>query len=176
MSTASSTSSSEVPKGKVIVILDSCGSGAGVYSNSSDAKGFTGGVVNAFKGYLMSNVAANTGELLNNRFAVLAACEYGKTSMDGYIYQSNGYLYQGRGGVFTYSLVGSMGGGYPGGSFGGHFSGDDVNGDSKLSLQEAYNGIKSRVNGMNLARYGINGRITQQVQMGGSGGTILFEK
>lgn len=164
-------------KGKVIIMLDSCGSGAGVYANSSGAKNFTSGVLSAFKGYLMSNVAANTGEFLQNRFAVLAACEYGDTSMDGYIFEQNGEVWQGRGGVFTYSLVRSMGCSYPGGSFSGKFAADS-NGDSKLSLQEAYNGIKSRVNGMNsiLAKYGISGRVTQQVQMGGAAGTILFHK
>ena len=164
-------------KGKVIVILDSCGSGAGVYANSGSAKEFTNAVMQAFHGYLMSNVAANTGELLHNRFAVLAACEYGATSQEGYIVEKNGSLYQGYGGVFTYSLVRSMGCSYPEGSFGGKFS-SDSNGDGKLSLQEAYNGIKNRVSSMNslLAKYGISGRINQVVQMGGTGGTVLFQK
>ena len=180
-------------KGQVIIMLDSCGSGAGVYSNGS-AKNFTKGVMNAFKGYLMTKDGAKTGEFLNNRFAVLAACEYGDVSQDGYMYEGTLYgrdrCILGSGGVFTYSLIRSMGCDYSNGAFSGSFAADS-NKDGKLSLQEAYNGIRSRVQAMNdlldkydhiiaaqvngeWGLYSYEGYIQQEVQMGGAGGAVLF--
>ena len=193
-------------KGRVIVMLDSCGSGATVYESnagSKHAKGnlanFTNSVVTAFSGYLAEDLESNTGELLQKRFTVLAACEYGETSMDGYYVQSNGRLTKYRGGAFTYSLLYSMGCSYPGGSYSGKMRADS-NADGKLTLQEACNGIKARVKAMNNLLtsqsivghysdgtaayfcYDENGNdsygseIEQLVQMGGSTSAELFKK
>ena len=172
----------ESTQGQVIILLDSCGSGAGVYSNGTKEKkdnnprNFTEGVMNAFSGYLGSSVKGNTGELLNSRFAVLAACKYGGTSDDGYYVKEGNKVVPKRGGAFTYSLVSSMGCSYPGGTYGGKISAD-ANGDRKLTLQEAYNGIKNKINYMNsLVKNTSYSPITQAVQMGGSGSTVLFKK
>ena len=187
-------------KGKVIIMLDSCGSGATVYANggktqesSGNARNFTGGVMSAFSGYLANGVESNTGELLQNRFAVLAACEYGMTSQDGYFCMVNGNLTFRRGGTFTYSVLHSMGCSYPGGSFGGTITADSNN-DSQLTLLEAYNGVRSTVTGMNsqlaanndvawyegdddnLAGWYRFDPIDQAVQMGGTGSTVLFSR
>ena len=180
--------------GRVVIALDSCGSGAGVYANGAGARSFTNAVINAFKGYLITKNGAKTGELLNNRFAVLAACAYGTTSQDGYVYEGkgpNGNLccrFE-RGGTFTYSMLRSMGRTYPDGGSGGSMN--DSNGDGKLSLGEAYNGIKSQVSYMNqllkkydylvwlyadgVWQYGyLDDGIAQEVQMGGDPSAIIL--
>ena len=180
--------------GQVTILMDSCGSGAGVYSNSAGAKNFTKGVMKAFKGFLIDRNGVKTGELLNKRFAVLAACAYGDVSQDGYLYEGSGPYGDSccrldRGGVFTYSLIRSMGCDYPDGNFSGTFSADS-NSDGKLSLKEAYSGIQSRVSGMNYLLdkydhivwlyqngtwyYGDYDYVTQEVQIGGDGAAILF--
>ena len=182
-------------KGQVIILLDSCGSGSGVYSNGDgeeqthNPKNFTEGVMNAFSGYLGGGVEENTGELLNSRFAVLAACKHGTVSSDIYFVNSSDRIIARRGGVFTYSLISSMGCSYPGGAYGGKLTADS-NGDKKLTLKETYNGIKSKVSSMNSMlkkknyvayyepnkKYYIFDPIDQVVQMGGTGSTVLFKK
>ena len=185
-------------QGKVIILLDSCGSGAGIYANGEDEsdrnpRNFTQGVMNAFSGYLGTGVEENTGELLQSRFYVLAACQYGKTSSD--LYFTSGTVNKKqtviarRGGTFTYALINSLGCTYPGGAFGGKMTAD-ANGDKKMTLQEAYNGIKYRVNKMNTIlkknqyvayyepekKYYLFDPIDQAVQMGGTASQVLFRK
>lgn len=163
--------------GKAIVLLDSCGSGAPIYyswdgraitrNTRSDRKaagqgGFVNAVISAFKKGA-SKPGAKTGELLDNKYSVLAACEYGETSTDGYVTQktidkffnnlkqygtANWNLLMKSGGLFTYSLIRSMGCSYPGGSYGGSMTADS-NKDNKLTLWEAYCGITNQVNNMN---------------------------
>lgn len=144
--------------GKIIVLLDSCGSGSLVYEKgesgdeefSTVSNQFVSGVMSAFNGFLLQNGGSNTGELLNNRFVVLAACAYGQTSNDGYL---TGQYTQGnpnyaRGGLFTVALLRSMGCSYPGGSYSGKIPAD-TNKDNRLTLKEAYNGIQGQVSSMN---------------------------
>ena len=187
----------------------SCGSGSGVYSNDTgkrqggNPRNFTEGVMNAFSGYLDGGVEDNTGELLNQRFSVLAACRHGEESSDIYFVKGT-VTYKGqkvetpiarRGGVFTYALVTSLGCSYPGGAYGGKLSADS-NGDGKLTLREAYVGTRSRIKKMNTLlkeykySYGDNyvvwyeptqefalvDLIDQSVQMGGADSTVLFRK
>ena len=85
----------EIP-GKVIVILESCGSGAAVKSNGASgmetvaraAEAFDAQVVDVFRsadpGLMESNYAANTGELRKvNKFYVLTASGYREESYGG---------------------------------------------------------------------------------------------
>ena len=187
-------------KGQVIVLLDSCGSGSTVYKKSTkdlekndtepadvgNPANFTSGVMGAFSGYFADELESNTGELLNKRFAVLAACAHGKTSSDGYFTEKSGNLYFERGGTFTVALLRTMGCKYPGGKLSGA--------RKQLTLKQAYDGVKSEVSKMNKLlkkydyiayyagdRYNSPGYyifdpISQAVQMGGSGSTVLFRK
>ena len=147
---------------------------------------FTSGVMGAFSGYFADELESNTGELLNKRFAVLAACAHGKTSSDGYFTEKSGDLYFERGGTFTVALLRAMGCKYPGGKLSGA--------RKQLTLKQAYDGVKSEVSKMNKLlkkydyiayyagdRYNSPGyyifdSISQAVQMGGSGSTVLFRK
>lgn len=138
--------------GRVIVLLDSCGSGSYIYPNGEEIdyaeENFTLAVTSAFEAYNGrgdQDVLPNTGELLNaDKFSVLAACAYGHTSSGGYIYRSGSTVYSADGSVFTYGLVRSLGCTYPGGVYTGSMSGD-TNRDGKITLTEAYNGINSYI-------------------------------
>lgn len=167
----------EATPGKAIVLLDSCGSGAPIYYSwdgmtitrnaRTDRKaggqgGFVDAVISAFKKGA-SKPGAKTGELRDSKYNVLAACEYGETSTDGYITQKTvdtffsnmkkyGYydwdwLIK-KGGLFTYSLIRSMGCSYPAGAYSGSMAGDSDK-DKKLTLLEAYNGVWNQVDKMN---------------------------
>ena len=141
--------------GRVIVLLDSCGSGSYVYPNGEEPesispRNFTQAITSAFETYNNgdSNLP-NTGEMLNtSKFSVLAACAHGTTSLGGYIYRPGSYIQVAPGSVFTYSLVRSLGFIYPYGYDCGSVPAD-ANGDGKITLAEAYNGINSYVVQMN---------------------------
>ena len=187
-------------RGQVIVMLDSCGSGATVFGAESLAgakkgasRNFVGGVMSAFSGYLKKSSNSKTGELLNARFSVLAACEYGEVSQDGYFSMVDGDLVFRRGGTFTYSILSSMGCSYPAGAYSGSIPADRNN-DGRLTLKEAYDGVGAVVKNMNnmleendyCARYEgdsynapgmyLFDPLDQEVQMGGAGDSVLFWK
>ena len=134
-------------------MLDSCGSGATVLKANGSAReltevqgkpeAFTSAVIDAFGEYLSSDsdLESNAGELLKKRFYVLAACEFGKTSSDIYYTKKNNKAIIHRGGTFTYSLLKTMGCSYPGGKLSGS--------KNKLTLKQAFDGIKSTVKSMN---------------------------
>ncbi len=135
---------SKVP-GKVIVLLDSCGSGGGIYASSKngglDAEQFNAAAVNAFASaneYVpeADDEGVKTGELRKNKFYVLTACGYKETSID---------FGKTNGGAFTYYLL--YGGGFQAGS-GAHFmSGSmpaDSNRDNKYTLKEAHSYVRTR--------------------------------
>ena len=174
----------EYTHSQVIIMLDSCGSGATVISGNDaprktkivpkgtytqklsredeqkplDGDRFVSGVLNAFNGYTVENpedLLDKTGELRNKRFAVLAACEYGKTSQDIYYFMKNGKLQRDRGGTFTVALLKSMGCAYPGGAASSSIPADS-NHDKRLTLKETLAGIKKQVGEMNklIARNG----------------------
>ena len=88
-------------KGKVIVILDSCGSGAAVKSKSAnkvdfDPAQFNAGVINAFKSAVKWQ--AKSGELREEKFTVLTSSAYEEDSRTT---NSEGVW----GGLFTKSIV-----------------------------------------------------------------------
>ena len=203
-------------RGRVIVLLDSCGSGSLVLSKkgikaepvnkAGKAKNFTSSVMNAFSGCLDEGIVSNTGELLQKRFSVLAACAHEMTSDAAYFALRDGNVIMKSGSAFTVALMRSMGCSYPGGSFGGKIPAD-TNGDGKLTLSETYKGIKKTVSSMNnlledycevewdytnyywdtyhayiYICYNEDGEeilalpLDQEVQMGGTGTAVLFRK
>jgi len=139
--------------GKVIVLLDSCGSGGLIYSGrnasgSTDetvgqkASDFVDSMIGAF-GYFnaryrkqQQGLVSNTGELIGDKFQVLAACAYRESSAE---LQDDYASF----GVFTHALVVSVTGNYPGvsSSYDGAMFRADTNRDSRISLNEAYTSV-----------------------------------
>ena len=126
--------------GRVIVILDSCYSGAAVTSKgetllksksaSDPLDTFLQDVISSFSGIGRSyGFTAKSGELAVSKFVVLAAARYAEISGEGTI---DGY----RCGVFTYSLLKGMGCTYPVGAYKGSMPAD--NGDQEVTLMEIY--------------------------------------
>lgn len=126
---------SEVP-GRVIVILDSCFSGAVIASKgtSTEAERINRNVINAFAAYdnpqAEKDPDAKTEELRKSKFVVFTAS---KPYEESYAPIINNM----RASVFTYSLINACGSDYPSGSYLGHIPAD-VNGDLCLSAEEAY--------------------------------------
>ena len=157
--------------GKVIVLLDSCGSGAAIYQKGmaaeeeADPETFTSAVIEAFgeqDALEMSGSETRTGELRNSKFYVLAACEYGDTSSELYSYSMGSF------GLFTYCLADAMGCSYPNGTYGGTFKGD-ANGNKALTLGETYNYICNNIKK-------VYSSATQVTQMYGSTSYVLFRR
>jgi len=172
--------------GKVIVALDSCGSGSTIYQkNGDDPKNFTRGIINALSGVTIQ-VTTKTGELLNTKkFAVLAAAKHGTTSQGMYVTQQSLDDYDSGkrdwygcdGSAFTYSLVRAMGYNYPHNSYNGSMGGD-ANGDGQLTLKETYDSIKSSIQHMRQICWEYFGddfnEFSQETQMSGQEDMVLF--
>ncbi len=173
--------------GRVLVLLDSCGSGSYVYPNGEEPedaspKNFTQAVTSAFSAYNSDDTnLPNTGELLNgSKFTVLAACAHGQTSSGAYLDIEDGEVWFYYGSVFTYGLVRSLGCAYPSGNYSGYMPAD-ANGDSKLTLAEAYYGIHYyKVYMDNLyapyADYPGEPWSEQIVQMAGASNSVIFSR
>ena len=127
--------------GRVIIVLDSCGSGGGVAKSKAvfDADNFNQMVVNAFAnadpGYTDPSADSDVpmvgyGEFLNSKFLVLTASAANEISKD---IKLNGIW----GGAMTRMFAAGAGCTYPGGVFGGYIPADS-NGDLKLTLNEMY--------------------------------------
>ena len=121
--------------GRVIVILDSCGSGSYIYNGeplSWELPAFNTAILRAFS----SGAAAysGTGDLLGEKYTVLTACEHGDW---GYNVKMNGCDV----GVLTWCLLHAMGCQFPSGSYSGSMPAD-TNGDRVLTLQETFQGAK----------------------------------
>jgi len=138
----------ECAPGKVIVLLDSCGSGGLIYSKNGEqkevvsekksAKKFVDAVISSFSYFdQKAKDVANIGELRDGKFQVLAACAYRSTSLDTTFYNV-------RGGAFTISLTYAAGIWHHDGKYMGYMPGD-TNGDGQLTLQETYKKVKSYV-------------------------------
>jgi hypothetical protein len=125
--------------GTVIVLIDSCGSGAYIYDNNTkktaaipltkeDADTFTNAFISAFY-----SPTLKTGELLTGKYQVLAACEYGT-----YSYETS------QGGFFTNALC-KAGGWDPINHIRLNLLGDS-NSDSTVTLQEGYSYVYNHTN------------------------------
>lgn len=147
--------------GTVIVILDSCGSGAGVYAKSS-APSFTRGSDEAFQqavldAFFGSGFGISSGEFRQNKFYVLTSSK---------IYQDSQYILDGSfvfGSLLTMGLV--EGGGFSHGHqiWNGTLPAD-TNGDDAVTLEEAFAHakayLKTEFNGASqtLQRYPVNSK------------------
>ena len=127
---------SDVP-GRVIVILDSCYSGASITSKTTlrssgdPLDAFLKDAVSSFSGYTYTpdGIRKRSAELAVPKFIVIAAARYTEQAGEGPI---DGY----RCGVFTYSMLQGMGCVYPAGAYQGSMPAD--NGDLRVTLKEIY--------------------------------------
>lgn len=132
---------SRVP-GKVIVILDSCFSGAAISTNAPDSadslKRINQSVIDAFSGYTLhydlddpNLPLSNSGELATNKFIVMTASSYSQTSLANAVTPLS---------LFTTMLLTGVGMDYDQTTIyygnGGMYA--DANGDRKVTLKEAY--------------------------------------
>ncbi len=149
--------------GKVIVMLDSCGSGAGIDDrDAGDPKVFTQAVINAFA-TLDKLQTPKYGELMTSKFHVIAAAATGTSSYDTSV-DGNPC------GAFSFSWLKTMGSAYPNGAYTGSMPGD-TNGDKQLTLLETYNGIRSVV-----SEYGWDSGVNQHTQYYGNNSFVMFTR
>lgn len=128
--------------GKVFVILESCGSGAYIYDGgelswevNGTPEAFTRGVISAFRG-ADEELMSNSGEMRSKKFTVLAACEYGDSSIQLPLTKKL------EAGIFDYCLITAMGCKYPSGSYTGSTPADK-NGDGNITLSEIFQGANA---------------------------------
>lgn len=140
-------------KGRIIVILDSCHSGAAITSkkalksgsNSDPLDAFLKDVISSFSGYTYSpdGIRKRSAELAVSKFIVIAAASYseetGEATVDGY-----------KCGLFTYGALKGLGCVYPNGAYIGSMPAD--NGDLRVTLIELFNYATGEVNKI-YARY-----------------------
>ena len=129
-------------KGRVIVILDSCFSGAAIDKATGDSgnadaflAAYNQAVIDAFSGYYLAAdgaPAAKSGELAQSKFIVITASSKTETSWDG-SYDGSGY----RQGQFTAAFIQGMGCTYPNGAYSGSTPADTDHDDS-ITLGEIY--------------------------------------
>ena len=128
-------------RGRIIVILDSCHSGAaiGKSQNADDVlDAFNDEVIEAFSGYYLETEnlesGAKSGELKQSKFIVITAASITQSSYDG-SFDGSGY----RQGAFTAALIKGMGFAYPNGMYAVPLCFPaDTNGDRKATLKELY--------------------------------------
>ncbi len=125
--------------GRVIVILDSCHSGASIGKSaggSDELEAFNSSVIEAFSGYDLEtgekSMTPKSGELKKSKFIVITAASSDQSSWDGR-YDGSGL----RQGAFTAALIKGIGGQYLFGEYTGSMPADK-NKDSKITLKELY--------------------------------------
>ena len=155
--------------GRVIVILEACGSGAVIYDGQplsweESGNSFSRAAVSAFRG--AGKAEANTGELLSNKYTVLTTCEHGDYGVNLPVEGDT------EGGLLTYCIARALGCGYPDGAYTGSMPAD-TDGDGTLTLRE----LKPFANGL-LAeiKSRFPGESTQVFQYSGDNGMILFAR
>ncbi|MBR0205526.1 MAG: leucine-rich repeat protein [Clostridia bacterium] len=123
--------------GRVIVILDSCFSGAAINKsgNGQDTdqmiQAYNQAAIDAFSGYRLP-ANEKSGELAKNKFVVITAASKTETSSDWYF--DNSGIPQGE---FTAALIQGMGCTYPSGAYTRHMPAD-ADGDNCITLREIY--------------------------------------
>ena len=127
--------------GRVIVILDSCHSGAAIGKDASGKdmaaliKAYNQAAIDAFSGYKIEaseEEVAKWGELATSKFIVITAAKSDESSWDGR-YDGSGY----RQGRFTAALIKGMGCSYPNGTYSGSMPAD-TDGNKQITLKEIY--------------------------------------
>ncbi len=125
--------------GHIIVILDSCGSGASVSTKGADAFNPNTFASSVYSAFASVDSTAKAGELATNKFTVIAAAAPRTTCLDSRI---DGYA----GGLMTGMLARGAGCSYPNGSYSGSMPADN-NSNGKLTLAEIYSYVQGRVSG-----------------------------
>ena len=132
--------------GRVIVILDSCFSGAAInkaagsnMDTDANLQAYNQAVIAAFSGYYMAPDGTATrerttkaGELAQSKFIVITASSQTETSLDGSF--DGSYEWQG---LFTAAFIQGMGCTYPNGAYSGSMPADTDHDDS-ITLGEIY--------------------------------------
>ena len=156
-------------KGRVIVLLDSCFSGAAISKSAGGADEpdrFNASVIEAFSqnavnGEASTGSIARMGELKQEKFLVLTASSYTQPSSSISVGNTEFYF-----GAFTGGLLEALGCTYPNGSYTGSMPGD-ANSDSRITLKEAYDYV---------AYVMTRDHFSQRTQYYGDGNTVLFRR
>ena len=157
--------------GKVIVILECCGSGSYVYDGESplswqgSGEAFNRAVADAF-GDRQFSALPRTGDLRGAKFTVMTTCEHGDWGKE---IPLSGKVHCG---ALTYSLVKAMGCGFPDGGYTGKTPAD-LNGDGAVTLEEAF-AKAAEIYEAELKS--LSDEITQVFQRFGDGKTVLFRR
>lgn len=151
--------------GKVIVILDSCGSGSLIYEGDGSPNAFVRGAAAAFSGR-GGRLYSNTGELLGSKFTVLAAAEHGDYGWIGPVSSRV------NASLFCYSLIRALGCSFPAGAYSGTMPAD-TDGDNRLTLEEVFRGANRYLNEYKAAHPDAP---TQVFQRHGDPGEVLFTR
>ena len=119
-------------RGHVIVILDSCHSGAAIDKDGESwAEAFNSAVIEAFAE--ADTLQAKSGELAKSKFTVITAASGSRSSYEGK-FDGSGYFQ----GAFTAAVIKGMGCKYTSGSYSGKMPADNNN-DKLITLNEFYN-------------------------------------
>ena len=163
--------------GRIIVILDSCHSGASIargQGDSFDPEAFNSSAIAAspfsppesrsmaaFSAYTMRARGARSGELATSKFIVITAASADQSSYgSSYGYDGSGYAQ----GCFTAAFIKGMGCLYPNGLYTGATPAD-TDGDSIVTLSEIFTYAKNAASGWKPA---------QTAQCYGTGSEALF--
>ncbi len=134
-------------RGRVIVILDSCHSGASIarseQEQEAELEAFRASAIEAFSGYYLEDTAkggetSKMGEFRQSKFIVIVAASYWQSSYDGK-FDGSGYSQ----GAFTAAIIKGMGCSYPNGKYLGSMPAD-ANKDKKVTLYELFNYANSQ--------------------------------
>ncbi len=127
-------------KGRVIVILDSCHSGAAIgRSTENDLDRFNADAIEAFISVMQAEgEGAEWQDFVQSKFIVITAASYSESSWDGQ-FDGSGYDQ----GAFSAAFVKGLGCKYPKGAYTGSIPADS-NGDKNLTLKEIYDFVSQQ--------------------------------
>ncbi len=149
-------------KGRVIIILDCCQSGAAIGKGDSfDADAFNRAAIEAFSGYTLEPTdGVRSGELKKSKFIVITAAHSTQYSYDGMFDGSGNYQ-----GAFTAALIKGMGCTFPNGAIGSSSMPADKDNNKKITLKELFDYTYSTA---------YNWTNSQQAQYYGPDSEVLF--
>ncbi len=149
-------------KGRVIIILDCCQSGAAIGKGDSfDADAFNRAAIEAFSGYTLEPAdGVRSGELKKSKFIVITAAHSTQYSYDGMFDGSGNYQ-----GAFTAALIKGMGCTFPNGAIGSSSMPADKDNNKKITLKELFDYTYSTA---------YNWTNSQQAQYYGPDSEVLF--
>ena len=168
-------------KGRVIVILDSCHSGAAIGKSVEDDKAaaarldaYNQSAIDAFSGYRLESGDGETGkwkELATSKFVVITSASSSEVCWNrivNYGYDGNSYPQ----GLFTAAFIKGMGCSYPNGYYSGNRMPADKNKDNVITLKEIYNYVYD----LALVWTKSNGLSAQHTKFYGNASEVLFRR